>query len=543
MKKLYTLSVFFIAGINVIAQSPNYLWAKSAGGTDYDYAYSVALDASGNIYVAGSFSSISIIFGSTTLTNDTTDATADMFLVKYDAGGNILWAKSAGGNSYDEAYSVAADVSGNVYVAGYFSSPTISFSSTTLTNPGMFFVKYDASGNVLWARNANSGFGKAASTTTDASGNIYVTGSFGTSITFDSITLTNANINTNIFLVKYDASGNVVWAKSAGGNGLDRAFSITTDTSGNILMAGDFYSDSISFGSDTLNSTWGDMFLVKYDAAGNVLWAKQQDAGGSEHDYAYSVVADAFGNIYVTGGFESPSISFGSTTLTNYSSGLGDMFLAKYDAGGNALWAKSAGGNSYDQAYSVEVDASGNIYVAGGFSSDSISFGNDTLIGDGSSDSFLVKYGATGNVLWSKSVGGSFIDYATSVTADASGNIYMAGVFYSDSISFGSDTLINASGSDMFIAKLDGLVIGIEDFQNYSMLRVYPNPTNGIFTIQSSERISVIKIVNIFGEKIHSSKLNTNKTEIDLSKQPKGIYFYQIISENKNNATGKLIIQ
>lgn len=200
MKKPLLLSIlsliFVIAILNSNAQSPNWQWAKNAGGASLDYAYSVATDVNGNTYVAGGFQSSSITFGTATLANAGGGSVSDMFIVKYDATGNVLWAKSAGGTSADDAYSIITDASGNVYVVGYFQSSSITFGSTTLTNAGaydMFIVKYDASGNVLWAKSAGGTNHDAAnSVITDASGNVYVAGYFqSSSITFGSATLTN----------------------------------------------------------------------------------------------------------------------------------------------------------------------------------------------------------------------------------------------------------------------------------------------------------------------------------------------------------------
>ncbi|MFH1005081.1 MAG: hypothetical protein V1781_06265, partial [Bacteroidota bacterium] len=164
-----------------------------------------------------------------------------------------------------------------------------------------------------------------------------------------------------------------LWAKSAGGSSDDIALSVSTDANGNILVAGYFDSPTIIFGSTTLTNAGDyDMFLAKYDASGNVLWAKS--AGGSDWDRASSVSTDANGNILVAGSFQSPTIIFGSTTLTKAGSdNYADMFLAKYDASGNVLWAKSAGGSSDDIALSVSTDANGNILVAGNFRSPTIS--------------------------------------------------------------------------------------------------------------------------------------------------------------------------
>jgi len=273
----------------ISAQAPGWAWAKSAGGSEGEFAYSVAADPSGNgySYVAGYFESDSVTFGSTTLTNA---GDINLFIVKYDAAGNVLWAKSADGANVntDKAVAITVDAtgSGDIYVAGFFSSPSITFGSTTLINVGnfdLFIVKYDANGNALWAKSAGGGYTEFPnSITADPSGNIYMTGVFGSSsITFGSTTLINT-VNTgsyDMFIVKYDANGNVIWAKGAGGNTHDEAESVAVDPSGSgdSYVAGRFLSSSMTFGLTTLTNAGGnayDVFIVKYDVDGNVLWAK-----------------------------------------------------------------------------------------------------------------------------------------------------------------------------------------------------------------------------------------------------------------------------
>jgi hypothetical protein len=124
MKKLYTIILFALVVMIANAQSPNWKWAKSAGGLADDFGNSITTDASGNVYVTGYFLSATITFGSYTLTNANTSS-ADFFIVKYDALGNVLWAKRAGGTLGDAGNSISTVTSGNVYVAGYFSSSTI----------------------------------------------------------------------------------------------------------------------------------------------------------------------------------------------------------------------------------------------------------------------------------------------------------------------------------------------------------------------------------------------------------------------------------
>jgi hypothetical protein len=265
-----------------------------------------------------------------------------------------------------------------------------------------------------------------------------------------SSTLTNAGKN-DLFLAKYDANGNVLWAKSAGGKKDDEGNSITIDVSGNIYLAGWFSSPEINFGSAVLiNVGSDDIFLAKYDSNGNVLWAKS--VGGTFSDGAYSAAVDASGNVYIAGVFNSIILNFGSTKLVN--AGSDDIFLAKYDATGNVLWAKSVGGTGDDKANSIVVDASGSIYITGYFYSPTINLGSFVLTNAGLSDLFLAKYDTHGNSLWAKSVGGINRDFSHSVTVDLLGNIYVAGEFESPTISFDSNLLTNTGRFDIFLAKL-----------------------------------------------------------------------------------------
>ncbi len=350
---------------NTLAFSQNWLWAKSASGPAEGSA--MATDASGNVFVSGNFIGNNIIFGSYTLTNPNAGSW-EFCLVKYDVTGNVLWAKSSiGKNSWIN--NITTDAFGNVYAIGSFDS-TIILGSFTLNSLGgdFFVVKYNPSGDVLWAKSSGgTGHGSGSSVATDASGGVYVTGNFNSpSISFGSNTIINNNPPgyTDIFLAKYDVSGNALWAKSMTGAGW--ANHVAIDASGNAYLVGSFSSSNITFGTTTLTNSGGeDIFLVKYNSSGNVLWAK--NIGGTGNDEGWSVASDNFGNFYMTGIFDSPLISIDSHTLTN--AGCFDIFLAKYDATGNILWVKNAGGTGNDRTGSggLSIDVSGNAYMSGSF--------------------------------------------------------------------------------------------------------------------------------------------------------------------------------
>ncbi len=542
---IIVLSIIFLCCEKTNAQAPNWQWAKSAGGTAHDWGRSVATDASGNVFMTGYFESPSITFGTITLTH-ISFFMADIFIVKYDASGNALWAKSAGGFDFDKGLSVATDVNGNVFMTGSFYSPTITFGTITLTNAGsstadIFIVKYDASGNVLWAKSAGgASYDEGSGVATDASGNVFITGQFNSAtINFGTITLTNAGVSiVDVFITKYDANGNVLWAKSAGSTGADVGTSISTDTSGNVFMTGNFRSPTITFGSITLTHTgttmYNDIFIVKYDASGNVLWAKS--AGGTSYDEGYSVSTDVSGNVFMTGKINSPTITFGTITLTTASAlGSGDIFIVKYDTSGNVLWAKSAGGGTSDQGYSVSTDASGNVFITGSFWSPTISFGTITLTNAGSCDIFIVKYDANGNVLWAKSVGGVSNDEGLSVSTDANGNVFIAGSSRSPTISFGTTTLTIASAIyvDIFIAKLDTVLVtgGNEIETSDNGVLLFPNPANNHLTIAlaSNYKKTEVTITDITGKIIYSATESAmQKMEVSTKDFASGVYLVQI---------------
>jgi hypothetical protein len=480
-----------------------------------------------------------------------TNGLPDIYLTKYDGSGNVLWAKSAGSGDYDYAFHVCNDASGNAYVVGRFQGASITFGSTTLTNAAVgktdiFVVKYDGSGNVLWAKNAGGTKDDGATgAATDASGNLYVTGWFKDSaIVFGSTTLINASKDTtDIFLTKYDSNGNVLWAKRAGGTKNDYPTGVATYGSTGVFITGYYYSSPISFSPLTLiNSGNSDDFIAKYDNNGNILWATK--VGGSDYDYAYGVATDPSGNVYQTGVFYN-FLYFGSTLLT--SAGGSDIFLAKYDGNGtgSVLWAKRAGGTDYDYTNGITTDAGGNIYLTGYYSSYTCAFDTTTLTNPyatSTSDIFIAKYNSSGTGLWAKTAGGSGQDDATGVCIDATGNGYVAGYYNSPTMAFGSTTLTSSSFNNVFLAKLSGVTDVEELEEEGAAIDIYPNPSQGEFVIRSSEfMLDQIEISNVLGETVYEDKNINRNLYIANHKLPGGIYFLRI-TIGKNVITKRIIV-
>ncbi len=549
--KIKVLAVLIFALYGKILAQPNWAWGASDGGVSQDYGYGIATDPSGNVFVTGIIYD-DATFGSTYLTSNY----GDIFLAKYDASGNLLWAKNFGGGHNEVGYGVSTDANGNAFVTGRFSGSPVAFGTTTLTAVGLgdvFLVKFDPSGNPIWAKSSGGNlqdYGYDVST--DKSGNPTIVGAFNSpTIIFGSDTLINAGANDNIFIAKYDTAGNVLWAKSAGGTLYDYVESVATDINENVLITGKFLSSPLTFGNTTLTSVGGhDVFTVKYDKNGNVLWAKS--VGGTGNDYSDGIATDKHGSVYVTGQYCDSSIILNGINFT--SAGACDLFLLKYDSSGNTLWARTVGGVNSDHAQDLATDMNGNVFMSGIFASPTINFGSITLTSVNplsyNGNIFLAKYDSSGNVVLAKSSSGVSSSSGTGygVATDLQGSAFVTGFFRGPTISFGSVTLTNtdtmpwAGNADVYLLKF-GNTTSIEKENNVARnLTIFPNPSSGTITLLGTKQNEDLLIFNSVGQNIITTKALFEKTEIDLSNQPKGIYFVQLKS-SEETITKKLILK
>ena len=245
------------------ASSGAHMWSKRFGGTSSEVPSGVAVDQSGNLVVTGYFSNTAS-FGGSSLTSVGGD---DIFVAKYSgSNGNHQWSRNAGSTGSDRGHAVDVDDSGNVVVAGYFSG-TLSFNGQVVESfdgTDIFLGKYSSNGSPLWA----DGFGStgndfAYAVATDPDGNIIFTGSFIIGANFGGGSLLS-NGSENVYFVKFSPSGGHLWSMSTGDTFPDRGVAITTDSSGNVLAAGDF-EGTVDFGGGPLNNSGGNStFLVKF---------------------------------------------------------------------------------------------------------------------------------------------------------------------------------------------------------------------------------------------------------------------------------------
>jgi hypothetical protein len=544
---IFAIATLMLIVSKVYSQAPSWQWAFRFGGSNsnlVDVGKCVTRDLQDNIYVAGFFE------GNLTLGNYTLSpqGAGDYFVAKFDSLGNILWAKNAGGSSFyaDAALGIATDLNGNVLVTGFFIG-TMNIGSYTLigdgSNADMFIVKYDSAGNLLWANSAVGAYGYDVgnSIVADASGCVYVTGRFASpSLSFGTATLINAGGN-DMFIVKYDTSGNVLWVRNSGTLDAASGNCISIDQSGNVVVTGSFSGSPITLGTITLqNNGSSDMFVAKYDSNGNVIWAKA--AGGTSGDEGIGLACDFSGNVYIAGTFESSTIGFSTTSLNN--NGISDVFIAKFDSNGNPQWAKSIGGTLSESANAVAVDPIGNAYLIGNFSSPTISVGSTNLTNSGGMDDIVMaKYDPTGNVIWSMDVGGAALDDANGIICLTNGSVCLTGGFSSPSISFGNFNLVKGPGAkDLFVSKLGTSITGVTENIDKIISTIAPNPANNNITVTwAIPNVNTLTLSDATGRAVRTYNVSGTQAQLSLEGLASGVYFLSVNGEDK--AVQKIIKQ
>ena len=450
MKNLLTLVLcYFLFLFSADAQTNlSHAWSKGFPnqqilGSNTE-ATSIATDAAGNSYVIGFYQNTVDMDPGAGVANVTSTGSGDIYFGKYDASGALVFAKSIGGPGNDAGNKIEIDGSGNIYITGSFSGTSDfdpSANTATLTSVGLndfFFAKYDANGNYIFAKamgGLNNEEGKCIDF--DAANNIYIGGNFETTVDFDPGTGT-ANLtslgSSDIFIAKYDANGNYVYAKAIGGASYEAINGIALDASNNIYISGYIQSPAdFDPGAGIVNlNTAGlyDIYIAKYDASCNYVFAKT--IGGTDYDQSNGIDVDASGNIYITGWFRTPTVDFdpgaGIANLTKLGSDEG--FIAKYSTTGNYIYAALIGGTNYEEGSEIIVDASNYVYVIGTFGG-TVDFdpgaGTVNLSSPSGYGVFIVKYDAGINYQFAVGVGASM--RGNDVSVDASGKVYAVGMF------------------------------------------------------------------------------------------------------------------
>jgi hypothetical protein len=466
----------------------NYIFANGFGVTGTDMGYALYVDASNDVLMSGQFGSgvdfdpspgyFTLIAGGSFY---------NTFFTRYNSAGAIQMGGLIGdisGNGISElAQAIVHDASGNIYITGQFtgvvdfdpsaatqtlSSATNAFGAPTID---AFVAKYDGAGNYIWARsiggsNADIGYDIKV----DAANNVYLTGYFNSvDCDFDpsasTQTLATAGSN-DVYLAKYDASGNYLLAINFGGTGDDKGLSIAIDATGNAYIGGyitgiaDFDPSAFTVTLTSAGSTDG--FFAKYNSSGAYVLAGL--LGGTGIDQVTSIETNASNAIYVSGILTGTADFDPTASVMNLTSaGSQDVFFGKYNSTGTLVFAKAIGGTSTDNCNDMAIDGSGNFYIAGTFGNNNSDFDPNSGIQNlgyagGGADVFFAKYDATGNYVYAKAISSTSSEGPANIIADPAGNVFLTG--YINGVTdfdpgFSVVNIASNGNTDIFFGKYD----------------------------------------------------------------------------------------
>ncbi len=424
-------------------------WAGRFGdGSDQDVR-GVTVDSEGGLLVTGANNGI-LQLGMQTLTQGAND----FYIARLDNNGEPLWSKALGGPGFETGEGIAVDGMNNVLVAGAFDT-TLDLPGTMLTSTGgsdIFAAKLDKDGNALWGTSFGGGMTSeqhAHGVAADGIGNVLLTGTFKGDLTIGGASFTNPQ-GADIFVAKLDGAGLPVWSRQFGDTGDQAGLKIAADSNGNVIVVGHFENElMLDFGGGPLPSHGAkDIFVAKLDGAGLPVWS--QSFGDFGEDLVRGLLVDPAGGVIITGSF-SGAVDFGGGALMADGQ---DGFVVKLDADGSHVWSRSFGGAGVQDAQSVALDGQGGLLVSGFFENEITFDGEPKLKSGGLGDVFLMKLDeTTGDYVNGRPFGDSTSQGGTScVAADSAGNVFLASSFEGNA-DLGTGVLINAGGSDIFLAK------------------------------------------------------------------------------------------
>ncbi|AUP77750.1 T9SS type A sorting domain-containing protein [Flavivirga eckloniae] len=568
IKKTTTiLKVFLLLLFTTNTFSQNFEWANRIGSATHDEGEEVVVDNNGNVYAIGYFKGI-LEFDQPNIPQLESNGDRDILIQKMDSNGSLIWAKHIGGTEEDLAASMVIDNSDNLYITGSFRG-TMDFDpgtgQTLLSSQGeedIFVLKMNSDGDLLWAKGIG-GTGKDGGNNLalDSAGYVYTTGEYVGSVDFDlgageAILTTTARLS--FFMQKLDTKGNLIWAKDFG---FTPEGAIAISANGDIYRTG-YYSGTVDFdpgAGETILSPVStpnapgplpDAFIQKLDANADLIWVKSY--GGPGFEVGASIGLDANGYVYTTGGFEGtidfdlgPKQVFLTAKANNPHFWLQTMFIQKLDEDGNLIWAKAS---DVTPDVSMKIDDNGNIYRTGYFlGTQDFDPGSATVslttkggaqgdLYDG--DTFIQKLDTNGNFVWVSSVGGKRDDFSYSIALDGN-NIYTTG-FFGDTVDFnpeiGSFDLKAKGSGDIFVQKLSEVVKGTGSEED-EMPIVFPNPADKILHLsmpdcQVADKDGQITILDANGIVIPITPIVSKNSKACLDFEVRelvpGLYFVKI---------------
>ena len=532
----FLLFLFLVCSLNIKAQDLVLDWVNQFGGTSNDTGYDMERDHNGNIIVVGGFKGTVDFDPSSSVFNMTSSGDYDIYIVKFNPLGELLWAKQEGGFGFDRAHDIEIANNGDILVTGYFKN-TVDFDpgagSYSLTSSGdwdSFIQRLDQNGNFIWAKGCHgNGYDRINSMDIDNSGNIILVGSYTGTTDFDpgigQFLMSSGNLGSTIgynsFVLKLNSSGDFIWARNLGSTSQnDLGNGVVVDGNGNVYFSGffkgtvDFDTGISVFNLSTIQSGRAEIYVSKLDSSGSFIWAKNFPAlsGPNQGNLGWEMEIDQFGNIATVGYFSGTvdfDPGFGVYSLT--ANGGNDGFISKLNTNGDFISAYQLGGIGEDRIYDIDFDNNGNQYLVGYFGAgspvdfDGSSSGVYTLSALGDRDMFILKIDSVDNFLWAYQLGGDltspyFSDIGMSITYDNQ-SIYFTGSF-NNTTDFdptsGTYNLTSNGLADGCVVKLDeqGCIVGVSSIVEHSCDSIYESPSGQFY---SSSGIYVDTILNSMG--------------------------------------------
>ena len=465
------------------AQTPAWSRAVGIGSAGSDLGRAIAVDGAGNTYVAGTYTSTTLTIGTTTLNNPgaVVLSTADIFVAKYGPTGTPLWATRLGGTNSETVGNLAVDnATGNVYLAGSFSG-SLTVAGTTLTSAGandMMLAMLNASGVPQWAMRAGGPADDiGAAVALDNNGFVWLGGSFqGTAtVTGASSNLVSAGDYDQALIKCSAATGAYVRMGREGGSGNDQLRALAADAT--TLVAAGFFAGANLPVAGGPNLTRRCVNTDGYLIKYDQFITPQwakSEGASGATSYANYAVSLDAGGIITTAGDFQGTIVVGNFDTIVNGGTAPAPMAVRYAAAGNVTSGRGTV-NSAGRATSIVRDAAGNAYVSGYFSG-TIQWSLSTATAAGSNDVFVAKLPATGNAQWVVRAGSAADDQASALAVDAAGNCYVTG-FSAGSATFGALTALpNAGTNDAFVAKLGSFALATRAARAAEPLQAWPNP-------------------------------------------------------------------
>ena len=525
-------------------------WSTFLGGTDPDQAYGSCFDSKGNIYVSG-YTSGNDYPTTTGVIQTNFNGIYDSFISKFDSTGQLIWSTYYGGNNNDFGNKIVVDENDQPIFTGYTYSNDLMvstsgvFSSTFSGTFDAFLLRLKTDGTFDWATYYGGTGGEFVSDL-DIYQNQIVIGGFTSSMDLPVISSAWQNSlagGLDIFIVKFDTTGNRIWDTYYGGMNSEDAHTITFDQNGNVIVGGDTYSTDFPVSSGAYQNTYSagnDICLVKFDSNGNMIWSTY--LGSNVNEDCQAIDTDEFGNIYFTGYATGNGLPITNGIFQDAHSGDRDIILGSFSPGGNLNWLTFAGGTNWDFPKDINVNKGGSISIIGeSYSTDFPEIGNTFQTGNaGIADAFYIVVDSLGTPSLSTLLGGSSFESGQSISFDNLSRSILVGYTSSTNFPLSGNSYQSSIGGqeDVFIKTVDstaGVFLSENNLITNQNFILYPNPTNGeIILMDLIPGTYSIQIYSINGQLVYKKEIQINSQYHlrEIENFNTGIYTIEITNES-----------